>query len=244
MEESVFTARVADTALLCDRTGIPRYLGFLTPAEAALADNQLKKQRVAYRFFGGYDGAERLVLACLPEWCESPDFPVCALTFHFRDCDTLNHRDFLGSLMALGITRESVGDILVEPGRAVVFVKDDLETFICSQIDRVGNTGVTLTKGFEQPLPQAGTLVSCSDTVASTRLDCVMGALCNFSRNQATELIEDGKVSVNGICVQKATRTVSPGDVISVRSRGKFKIESTDERSKKGRVVLKYSKFV
>ena len=42
----------------------------------------------------------------------------------FRKEENLTHRDFLGSLMGMGIVREKIGDILVGPDSADVLVLD------------------------------------------------------------------------------------------------------------------------
>lgn len=244
MESSVFDARVLDTARLCYQSGVPRFLGFLSPAEAALAVKALAGENVSYCFFGGFDGAERTMLGCLPDWCENPEFPITAVTFCFRKQDFVSHRDVLGTLMGLGIVREAVGDILVEPGRAVAFVKNDIAEFVVSQTEKIGRVGVSAAKGFSEPLPAAGELTVCRETVASLRLDCVVSALCKISRTKAAELISDGMVSVNSISVSKAVYSISSGDRVTVRSKGRFTVISADGVSRKGRIILEYGKFI
>lgn len=244
MDSRLFPARVADTFELCKNTDSPKFLGFLTEEEAAVADLMLKKLNARYTFFGGYEGAVRRMLCCMPEWCENPAFPIGAVTFSFREYDVLSHRDFLGSLMALGIVRESLGDILVEEGRAVVFAFSDICRHITGQVTKVGRTGVKVSEGFLLPLPCTGTLKSFSVTVASPRLDCVLAAICRISRTAAAELIEGGFVSVNSLVCEKSTRTVKSGDAVSARSKGKFIIDSLEGVSKKGRIILEYKKYI
>ena len=146
--------------------------------------------------------------------------------------------------MGLGIVREAVGDILVEPGRAVAFVKNDIAEFVVSQTEKIGRVGVSAAKGFSEPLPAAGELTVCRETVASLRLDCVVSALCKISRAKAAELISDGMVSVNSISVSKAVYSISSGDRVTVRSKGRFTVISADGVSRKGRIILEYGKFI
>lgn len=244
MDSTLLRARAEDAFTLCERTNVPHFLGFLTESEAAVVQEVLGKTSARFEFFGGYEDAERTFLACLPDWCDSADYPIVPFTFKFRECDTLSHRDFLGSLMALGITRESVGDILVENGRAVVFVSRDVSKFVKTQLEKVGRVGVGVSEGFSEPLPQHSSLAQFSDTVASLRLDCVVSALAGVSRNVACELIENGYVSINSITCEKTTRTVDTGDRITVRGKGKFFVDDVSALSKKGRIILKYSKYV
>lgn len=244
MDDNFFIPRVEDTARLCDTTSTPKFLGFLTQNEAFVCDNYLKKQTVKYAFFGGYDQAERVYLGCFPDWCEEFIYPITALTFTYRECDKLSHRDFLGSVMALGLKREYVGDILVEAGRAVMFAEDKAAEHILSQITKVGNVGVKLTKGFSQPLPGCSELCNCSASAASSRLDCIVAAIIGTSRSIAADLIENGFVSVNSVGVQKTTKHVTDGDKITIRGKGKFIINSASDLTKKGRIALRYQKYM
>ena len=243
MDVKLLPARVDDLKELCLKTNLPKFLAFLTPEESAVVVKQFKLGE-RYVLFGGYDDSERVMLGVVPDWCEEPVFPIKAITFRFRECDILSHRDFLGALMALGITRETIGDILVEKGRAVIFVADDVVRFVLTQINKVGNVGVTLSEGYSSPLPQLGQKQEFSVTVASTRADCVVSAICNTSRNQALEKISDGLVSVNSLLVSKPTAIISAGDKVTIRKKGRFEIVSCDGHSKSGRIILKYNKYV
>ena len=243
MDIKLLPARIDDLKELCVKSNVPKFLGFLSAEEAAVAVGRFKVYE-KYGLFGGYESAERAMLGVLPDWCEKIEFPIKAITFTYRESDTLSHRDFLGALMALGVTRETVGDILIEKGRAVAFVADDVFNFVFSQIDKVGNVGVKLTESFTLPLPSLSKKQSFSVTVASTRLDCVVAAICGISRGQAVDKIAEGYVLINSICVTKATANVKSNDKITVRKRGKFEITSCDDYSKKGRIILKYDKYI
>lgn len=243
MDNSLLSARIDDLKYLCEKTNSPKFLGFLTAEQVAVAVKRFKSCE-RYQLFGGYENAERVLIGILPEWCDETTFPITVITFTYRECDSLTHRDFLGALMALGIARETVGDILVSSGRAVVFVLSDIEKFVLTQIEKIGSVGVTVTKGFSEPLPQGSKKQSFTVTVASMRLDCVVSALCNISRKEATQKIDDGYVSVNSVAASKATVTVLSQSKIVVRQKGKYQITSCDEHSKKGRVILKYDKYV
>lgn len=243
MDENILSARVIDTFEICEKTSSPKFLGFLSCEQAVFAAKILENRKANFEFFGGCDSCERVMLGCFPETIEKRQFPITAITFKFRKADKLSHRDFLGTLMGLGIKRESVGDILVEEARAVVFVAREIENFILTQVEKVGRTGVTLEKGYTEPLPERKALSECSVTVASGRLDCVVGALIGISRSAAIEKINSGLVSVNSCIVQKCTKAIVSGDIVSVRGNGKYIIDSLNDRTKKNRVVLKYKKY-
>lgn len=244
MDEALLPARIGDAVTACERTGAPQFLGFLTEGQISAAINALKAYNVRYDFSGGHENAERQYLCILPDWCEKAEPPITALTFSYRAADTLSHRDFLGSLMGLGLVREKIGDILVENARAVVFANRDIAKFIIEGISKVGRVGVTVSEGASQPLPQAGKLVELAETVASLRLDCAVAAIYGLSRTAAAEAIADGLVFVDSVACQKPTKVLAAGNKISLRGRGRAQIIQTDGRSRKGRIILKYNKYI
>lgn len=243
METELLKARVEDTADICDKTNKPKYLGFLSCEQAVLVKKMLETRKIDFSFFGGYEQAQRVMLGCFPDWMDDYFYPIEAITFKFRKTDVLGHRDFLGSLMSLGIVRESVGDILIEEGRAVVFVSEDICDYIISQTEKIGRIGVTAEKGFCEPLPEKSTMSEFSQTVASLRLDCVVSVLAHLSRSEADRKITEGLVSVNSVVCEKATKNLCDGDIVTIRGHGKFVIDSTEDKTKKNRIVLKYKKY-
>lgn len=244
MEQEILKARLSDTLEICEKSGKPKYLGFLSREQAVYAKLFLESRTQQAQFFGGYEDAERVMVGCFPEWMEEKNFPIDAVTFIFRKSDKLFHKDFLGSLMALGLKREAIGDILIEDGIAVVFVSSDITNYVISQVEKIGRIGVENTLGFKEPLPRREELSEFSVTVSSERLDCVVSALCNLSRTQASEKILEGLVSVNSVTCEKVTRSLREGDIVTVRSKGKFIIEALNEKSKKNKIILRYKKYV
>jgi RNA-binding protein YlmH len=83
-----------------------------------------------------------------------------------------------------------------------------------------------------------------SDTVASPRLDCIVGALCSLSREKARATVESGLVELDFEREERPDRTVSAPCIISVRGYGRFRINSVSDMTKKGRYRLNAEKFV
>lgn len=243
MESELLLARVEDTLSASILNNRPKFLGFLSKEESVLVDNFLKKRNARYSFYGGEHLAQRVFLCCYPEWMDKPSFPIKALTFTYRAVDNLRHRDFLGALMSLGLKRETIGDILIEQGRGVVFLGEEIEDFVFRNLTKIGRIGVTATKGYTLPLPESDVLTEKTAIISSLRLDCVVSALANLSRNTANEYIENGLVSINSVISQKATKTVSDSDIITIRHKGKFQILSTDKKTKKEKTVLCFNSF-
>lgn len=243
METDLLLARLDDLTDSVYHTDTPKFLGFLSAEESVLVSKRFKNQNVKFSLFGGFDGALRVMLCCKPDWCDEPSYPITALTVDFPPSFQLSHRDFLGSVLGLGLKREAVGDILIEQGRAVLFLSQDIAKYVMDNLTKVGRCGVKISEGFCLPLPQVALMRENSVTVASLRLDCVVSAISNCSRNTAAEFIESGLVSVNSVISQKSTKAIQCGDIISVRHKGKFAIVSCESVTKKGRIVLNYKSY-
>ena len=123
--ERLLLARALDKLELARQRNIPACTGFLSPQERVSVENLLNAcGHPRHLFFGGYEGAERTVCAFLPDWQEAEDWqgdgescPVRALRCTWSGGQKLTHRDFLGSILGLGLDREKVGDLLVGDGR-------------------------------------------------------------------------------------------------------------------------------
>lgn len=238
-EHTFLLARVKDAIELSQSRNVPRFIGFLNEVQARYVADYAKSAHAKHCFFGGYDGAERTVFCALPDWADdSVEFPIAGVTVTYRKIDKLTHRDFLGTLMSFGITRESVGDILVEEGRAVLFVHQDILRYVTTQLEKVGGVGVVVTLGFQQPLPCVDDFKEIRTTVASARLDAIVAHLVGISRDKSVELVQSGRVFVNQIECQNPSKRILSGDHITIRQKGKFIIDSVDETTKKGRIIL------
>lgn len=245
MEPKAVEYRVNDILKQCENNKKPYFFGFLTPEEQSVAITALCGFK-NYLIYGGSENAERAYLGVFPEGInpEASFFPVKAITFEFRRQYKLSHRDFLGAVLGLGLKRETVGDIFIESGRAVVFVSKEVYGFIMQHLTCVGKVGVTLYGTPPEKLPGTLPREAITVTVASLRIDCLVAALCGVSRNTAEELIADGRVALNSVIVKKATRQVNTGEKITVRGIGRFVLVNINGTTKKGRIKAEIEKYV
>ncbi len=233
---------------LCDRFERHEMLyhtGFLTPAEQAAAAHILKRRPQA-RFFGGYDGAQRQALVLAPSWMEAPETEVMgAVRISAPFSEGLNHRDYLGALLGLGVERDRVGDILVHQNYADVIALKPLLPFLCEECNQVGRYAVKTQSAdiskLEVPVQEVKT-IRC--TVPQLRLDCVAAAAFNLSRSRMGEAIDQGLVSLNYVACLKREKQVGEGDVISVRGMGRATVKAVGGRSKKDRLFVVLEKLL
>ncbi len=247
-EERLLLSRVWDKREQCRLRSIPAATAFLSPQEQAAATRLLNAlgQREGYAFWGGYDGAERQRLLFLPDWMAGPDdSTIAALRAVCRSGASLTHRDFLGSLMALGLTREKIGDILVESGGCQVLVDPLSLDFLTQSWDSAGRERLTVTPLplEELTVPEAA-VKEVRDTVSSLRLDNVLASGFGLSRGKAAEAVEKGAVQVNYTVCQKPDKPVSAGDVITCRGLGKCVLDTVGSPTKKNRLPVVIRRFI
>lgn len=248
-QERVLLAHVLDQCERSRKRNVPAHTDFLSPAEARAAEDLLHAAAVhgGYAFFGGYGRAERRMLCFLPDWQEEPDAEDCAAALRVRwhAGEALTHRDLLGSLMALGVVRGKIGDILVSPGAADVLVCAGTADYLLREWTGAGRVKFGAERialdALAVPEPKVREI---RDTVAALRLDAVASTGFSMSRAKAAELIASGRVQLNHRETVKPDALVREGDVVSARGLGKFELAEVGGLSKKGRTAILVRRYV
>lgn len=250
-EERLVYARSLDKAMLAAKKHIPAFSAFLDPFKLSRFYKMIATggglndlQVIAY---GGFEESERKMLGFFPDFYiwQAADFPITAVEISFNKFSTgLTHRDFLGSVLGLGITRDKVGDIIVESDseRAIVFADESIADYISANLERVGHTKVKV-KILEEYIPKATTHEEKKLTVASMRLDAVLGACFNMSRTRVAELIKGEKAYVNWLGESSTAKQLKEGDIVTLRGSGRIRIMEINGKTKKDRFLITVEKF-
>ena len=195
---------------------------------------------VPFRLYGGYDGAERCIAAFGYD-CESALFPISYIKIEpsaKKFADKLTHRDFLGSLMGLGLKREVLGDIIIADNTGFLMCLDSVTEYIAGNLDKVRHTSVKCTVVNELPGDVQNEPAEQQKIVASLRLDVLAAAVYNLSRRAVKDLFAQRKVFVNSRLCENVSLIPKAGDIISVRGKGRFKLGETLGSTKKGRLIV------
>lgn len=250
-EERLVLARVLDRMEQARGRNIPAATDFLSPQERAAAETMLRLAGAGgdtYLVMGGYEGAERNLLFFPPDWMDAElarqESPLRFLRAEFRADDALTHRDLLGSLMGLGVTREKLGDLLVGPECCDLVAMESVERFLLENWTQAGRARlrVRAIERAELCVPQdRGQDVR--DTVMSLRLDAVAASGFRLSRGKAAALIESGRVQVNWLECVKTDRLLAEGDTVSARGLGRFKLTEVGGQTRKGRVAITLRRY-
>ncbi len=199
-----------------------------------------------YSLFGGHSACARQMLGVFPD-DQKPDhglFPIVSFTATIKGDHAVSHRDVLGSLMALQLRRDSIGDIFLASRQCVVFVRQTVAGTLEREWKQIGGSGIFLERGFDEAiccLPRKKPMVG---SVASLRLDAVVGLAGRMSRKEASELIRQGRVRKNGFVRRLPSAPVAFGDILSVQGSGKYEVSPSAHQTKKGRWMLEILKYV
>ena len=244
LKSDAITSRIDDAIRLCDQRQKPVCIGFLNECQIFNAKLYLDYIKgINCIFFGGYSGATRTFLGIFPYDMPISDsiFPIKVIQFKYRRIDKLTHRDFLGAIMALGVTRDSIGDILVNDGEALVFAEQKIAEYIVGQISKIGSVGVNVrildnlnqvNFDFTQNLEDKIYIVS------SLRLDTITAAITGLSRDKTAQLILSGAVTLNYNINKNVSCNLKTGDLLSIRKTGKFIIGNILGETKKNRIKI------
>lgn len=242
-EDKLLVRHILDIAERSRKNPRALYSTFLDDRQLAMCEAALKSNKEDdFETLGGYDGAERRVIAFGLLWDEYSEPPFTAVVFNYPSDRELSHRDFLGSLMALGIKREMIGDILVGKGRTSVFVMNTALPLV-HEMSKVGSCGVKITDDFsEYDIPEQE-FDEIRTTVASLRLDAVTAAAFRVSREKSADLIRQKGVNHDRVMTFSPSDKVSEGDKFSIRGMGKFELSEVGGQSKKDRIFITIRKY-
>lgn len=244
--EKQLQRRAVDMARQVQHRGGARYSGFLSDRGRALTEMALRREGWEnYRYDGGYQGAERTML-CVFEDVTAVAFPLAALQVEVLDPGAEpGHRDFLGAALGTGISRDFVGDVVIRPAGAVIYVAESIATHVCQQLDSVGRAPAKacVVATANLPVGTENEREQLHASVASLRLDAVLAAMLHSARGNTEELVARGAVQVNHVETTTRHLLLQEGDLLTVRGKGRFRLEGIGGTSKKGRIFIAYTKY-
>lgn len=248
-EERLLFAKALDQALFAVKRRQPAFTDFMDRAKCARFQERLQGIReLQVTLYGGMEDCERQKMGFSLEPLTEEDFPIRILKIRrkskkFGQAD-LSHRDYLGSLLGLGIDRSKIGDILVEEESAVCFVAEEIAPYICAVLEQVSKTAVIAeeVEGAEA-IPKRQTEIK-RVTVASLRLDAVTGEVFHLSRGKVQALIGAEKAAVNWNTVTSTSHLLKEGDLVSLRGFGRFRVGEVGGKTRKDRIGLEIERYI
>lgn len=247
-EERRLMRRVEELCRVSQERDIPRYTGFLSDREQILATAACHRAGFTnFRFWGGYEGAERKVLCLEPPdtWQEEP---LAYLRCTAKGDSLPGHREYLGAILGLGLDRACLGDLLPDPQEPAVFyaiVSADKQSFIATELTSAGRCPVQVAccDMLPQHLLQGPERTLKEVTIPSLRADAVLAAMMHTSRTRAAEYITAGRVEINHLPLRTAHETVYAQDIFTVRGVGRYQLVEIGGKSRKDRIFISFFQY-
>lgn len=184
---------------------------------------------------------------------ENPDYERCAICpedydvnmkvkvfeiIYSRKYLTPNHRMILGTLMSLGIKRDSIGDIYIDDAGCAYFAcTEEISPYLLENFKTLGKVSIELVEPRELVTKIIKTKKE-TKFVASLRLDVILAAAYNLSRKEAEEMIVSGLVFVNHMPTSNVSMQLKCADLLSVRHKGRVSISNIGGTTKSNRIIL------
>ncbi len=248
-DEKLIFSKVFDRAYYCIKNFEPTFTEFLDPYKiSSLLGLFGDKYDFNIRVFGGKDNCERCKMGFFPEFMIESDmvFPISVIkvTYNLKFSGKLTHRDFLGSIIGLGIVRGKIGDILIEEGKVFVFVDDDIADFISANLCKVGKTKVDARIISAEEIDVNENFGEFKNiTSSSLRIDGILSCVFNLSRGKVSDLIKTKRAFLNQSLCESVSKQVSEGDILTLRGFGRVEIVKFEGKTKKDKFLISIRKF-
>ena len=249
-EDELLKKRFAELAKRSYQNNMYTFTGFLNVNEQALFYEMERELCYASPcLFGGTENSERKMLRFGSEAAFGYEeaFPICCVIVKplmKKFADDLTHRDFLGSLMNLGIERSVLGDIFIKDKEAYILCDAAMASYIAENLSRVKHTSMLCAVSETMPEAIQPSLEAMELIVSSDRVDAVIAKAYSLSRSQSVELFRAKRIFVNGRQYENNSGILKTEDVVSVRGFGKFVFEGILQETKKGRFKVRIQKYI
>lgn len=248
-DEKAILAKILDNVENVLKNHRPLLTNFYDPYHTGLIISMLERiPGLDYAVSGGYDLAERVRTAIFPDYLEEDaiDYAMALLAVegNFKMVK-VSHRDFLGSLLGLGIKRELLGDLIVTDGGCQVVAVKEVVPYLTANLTKVHRVRVEVREitPAQLVLPEIK-VKEIKATVASLRLDAVAAAGFGTSRSRIAREILAEKLNLNWHTCSNVAAPVQAGDILSLRGRGRVEVAEVKGNTKSGRIGIVVKRFL
>ena len=239
--------KIQDKASYVNKNHITAITEFINPYVEKLSIPVIKSYNIEFEIFPSYENCERKVFILYPQYSEidASEYISGIRIVNKSKFKKLNHKDYLGALMSLGIERSRIGDIFVYDEYGDVIVQSDISDYIIYNLDKIGHNRIEAEKinikqvGFKEQEHEIINIIS-----SSMRVDNIVKHLTNSSREKASITIKSGSVKINHLPEDKTSTELKEGDLLSIKRAGRFKIYKVYGTTKSGKQKIQIKHYV
>lgn len=214
---------------------------FLYPREIDILEFVVGN-KVGIYVSGGYPDAEykRAIIGNVSFSFEDLRITILKINYNKRYL-TLTHRNVLGTVLSLGIKRDSIGDILIGD-ESYIITTNEIAKFLLSELKVINNQSVSLEVVKEIKIEEKEERLE-KIFVQSLRLDLIISKAYNIPRSLSLEMIKKELIKVNHKVNMNPTYQIKELDTISVRGYGRLIIKGIGGKTKSDNTCLIISKL-
>ena len=240
-EEETLINNFSNLISQCNLEYRPLLTDFLNPRERLIIKALLHHDLpVSFSSWGLFRASERQRGILFPDYFhpQMADFNLDLLEIDYPSkFSQLRHSQILGALMANGLKRSVIGDIVTDGQRWQVVVEKQVTDFLQLEIVQIGKIRVKFKlTSFENAIKPKIDWQRQAMTVSSLRIDKLISSVFQLSRTRSKELFINGKVQLNWRKTDQPKAELQLNDMISVRGFGRFQLTKIGDFSKKGRL--------
>ena len=242
-EEKIDALNLYKKMMIAYEKDIPMFGNdFYPPNIWKFFEDEVKIKGLEVHTFGAFNDSERRMIAFNNVYNTS--FPVKVLEIDASSkFSEVSHRNYLGSILSLGIERNKIGDLIVRDNICYLAVCEDIADYLIMSIDKIGKNSckikeVTLdVKDINHQFKNEIILIQ------SMRLDSIVAKLIKKSRSTAQEFIDEGLVLINYTVNRNKSLELVENDRVTIRKYGKFIIGKCSGQSKSGKYKIEIKKY-
>ncbi len=221
---------------------------FMNPYEVSICLPILKNNTIKHLIYPEYKECERKVFIIYPDFFNeiNVDDYICGIRIKNKSkYKSLTHKDYLGSIMSQGIERAKIGDIYVHEEYADIVVQKEITDYLIYNINKIGRNKIEIEEIKTSEINYKENDYNILNiSISSLRLDNIVRALINKSRDFSVNKIKSGDIKVNWKEITKISYNVSTADVISIRYYGRYKIDEIMGFTKSGRQKIRIKYYI
>lgn len=187
--------------------------------------------------FKPYEDTERIIIY--------KDLKPKVSLFKIITKEKLRHQDIMGSILALNIKREMLGDIIVDNNNYYFYILESVNNYILSYFNKVKNINISLE---ELPLNYLKDYKRKYKEIIinakSNRVDLIISKLTGLSRRVIKDMISNKEIILNYQTLTNNSYQFKENDIFSIRGYGKYKYIEIINKTKKNNYLIKCLKYI
>lgn len=239
-DEKEFVLKVKEYSKQVEKNDKVILTKFLTLREQQIIVEIFKENNDRYRFFGGFNNADRKRCLIYPLGISLNDnlFSISCFKIKYnKRFLLLSHQNVLGTLMSLKLDRSLFGDITFINDECYFFSSKEIDDIILYEFKSINRVPITL-EHYEKAIVFKEKFDVKEIIVSSMRVDNIISHIYHLSRKESQQLISNNYVFINWQTVNSQSITCNISDVVSVRKHGRFIISRIVRNTKSNKIVL------